>query len=151
MRSDLVALLAEFNGSIDAANLADAAVTAAKVSAQEAWREVGATSQPAFQNSWANLPSGSGGGTVTAFFKDHLGLVHIKGIVTSGPPNQAIFTLPAGYRHADTNPWQGYVQTDGGQALVSIASDGTVKVNVDKTGGGWVLLNGAVSPWRGEQ
>lgn len=61
----------------------------------EPWHVVGATGEPAFQNSWVNF-----GGTypVAAYRKDPNGMVEIKGTVKSGTISNAIFTLPAGYR-----------------------------------------------------
>jgi len=67
----------------------------------EVWHEVGATSEPAFTNSWVNL----GGGSATAAFKKDVGgNVHIKGLVKSGVVGAGtpIFTLPAGYRPGAT-------------------------------------------------
>jgi hypothetical protein len=61
----------------------------------EAWHEIGAAGQPAFQNSWINEdPTGE---VTAAFYKDPFGVVHLKGLVTGGS-NATIFTLPAGYR-----------------------------------------------------
>jgi hypothetical protein len=84
----------------------------------EAWREVGATGQPAFQNSWVN----AAGGETAAFYKDALGIVHLKGFIGSGTINAVAFTLPEGYRPAanlqfaaPSNSAFGYfdVQSDG--------------------------------------
>lgn len=65
----------------------------------EPWREVGATGQPAFLNSWSNQ---GGGEETVAFYKDAFGRVWLKGYATratngSGVP---IFNLPVGYRPA---------------------------------------------------
>lgn len=64
----------------------------------KAWREVGATNQPAFENSWVNYNTASFYGA--AFYKDALGFVHLRGLVKSGTVGTgfAIFTLPTGYR-----------------------------------------------------
>jgi hypothetical protein len=60
----------------------------------EEWREVGATGQPAFTNSWAN----SGGADETAaFYRDATGIVRLKGSIHSGTLGTAAFTLPSGY------------------------------------------------------
>lgn len=66
----------------------------------EAWHEVGAAGQPAFQGGWTNFGSGF---TTMAFAKDSAGFVHLKGTVTGGAFFPAIvFTLPAGYRPAQS-------------------------------------------------
>lgn len=56
---------------------------------------VGAVGEPAFENSWVNY----GGGYATAgFYRDVLGVVHLKGLLKSGTGANAMFTLPVGYR-----------------------------------------------------
>jgi hypothetical protein len=66
---------------------------------QENWKEVGTAGAPAFQNSWTNYgaPYNAAG-----FFKDSLGIVHLKGLIKNGALgfDKTIFTLPAGYRPA---------------------------------------------------
>lgn len=66
------------------------------IDADENWHIVGATGEPAFQNSWTNV----GGDTIapTAFRKDAEGVVHIIGYVTGGGGATYIFTLPIRYR-----------------------------------------------------
>lgn len=61
----------------------------------EAWHEVGAAGEPAFQNSWVNESPTTE--TTAAFYKDPFGVIHLKGLITGGT-NSTIFTLPAGYR-----------------------------------------------------
>jgi len=63
----------------------------------EAWHEVGATGQPAFQNGWTNF---GGGYSTMAFAKDSAGFVHLKGTMSAGTFSVPAFTLPAGYRPA---------------------------------------------------
>jgi hypothetical protein len=80
----------------------------------EAWHEVGTPGEPGFQTTcqpggcvpaWVNYGYGAGYNT-TGFYRDPLGIVHIKGVVRSvfatGAPCHAwdIFSLPAGYRPA---------------------------------------------------
>jgi hypothetical protein len=64
----------------------------------EAWHVVGAVGQPAFENGWVNY---GGGYASAAFYKDSLGVVHLKGLVKSGTVGTSIFQLPAGYRPAE--------------------------------------------------
>jgi len=61
----------------------------------EGWHEVGAPGEVGFQNGWANAP---GPFETAAFYKDHEGVVHLKGYVSGG--TGAIFQLPAGYQLA---------------------------------------------------
>jgi hypothetical protein len=75
------------------------AVVNAKVDAitqPEAFHIVDTAGEPPFQNGWHNF----GGSFSTAgFFKDALGIVHLKGNITGGTGNgTTAFTLPEGYR-----------------------------------------------------
>ena len=100
--------------------------------AAEAWREVGAPGQPAFNNNincfWDNFDANF---NTSAFLRDRFGFVHLKGIVDANNQQFAcgdstngidsrIFTLPAGYRPAKrevhvtlTNNALGRVAVDG--------------------------------------
>ena len=64
------------------------------LAAPEAFHEIGAAGEPSFQNSWVNDDPASASG---AFYKDPLGIVHLKGVLKSGT-NGDIFFLPVGYR-----------------------------------------------------
>jgi hypothetical protein len=81
---------AERAGSADEANTAD---TAKSLAPPEPWHEVGVPGEPPFLNGWQDV--GSGEETV-AFFKDHEGVVHLRGFAKSG--SGAVFQLPPGYR-----------------------------------------------------
>jgi hypothetical protein len=66
------------------------------------WRVVGALFQPQFQYGWHNYaPSTT---ETAAFYKDALGVIHLKGSVSGGSLAGVIFTLPVGYRPA-RNLW----------------------------------------------
>ena len=94
------------NGQVKSADAADNGLTGTDIKestlgpvpaleAAEPWHEVGAAGEPAFQNGYSN----SGGGFETAaFYKDHEGVVHLKGNVTG--VSATIFQLPAGNRPA---------------------------------------------------
>src|SRR5689334_8472746 len=56
----------------------------------EAWHEIGAAGQPAFENGWVNESPTTE--TTAAFYKDPFGVIHLKGLITSGT-NNTIFTL----------------------------------------------------------
>lgn len=65
-------------------------------SESEPYHEVGSPGEPGFQNGWANVDSGF---STAAFYKDPLGVVHLKGDIDNATDdNTAAFTLPPGYR-----------------------------------------------------
>lgn len=66
----------------------------------EAWHLVGAPGEPQFQNGWEGFESASLLESV-AFFKDHEGIVHLKGQATRATSASGlIFALPPGFRPA---------------------------------------------------
>ncbi len=81
----------------DRAVAADSAARAGGLVAPEAYRVVGAPGNPGFENGCGNVgaPYGS-----AAFFKDHEGMVHLRGAVTCSGTSQPAFLLPPGYRPA---------------------------------------------------
>jgi hypothetical protein len=80
------------------ANLRQQVADLAVAISPEAQRFVGAAGQPAFTNSWVNFDSVRPVG-----FYRHLGRVYLTGVAKSGTVGAAIFTLPAGYRPAETD------------------------------------------------
>ena len=107
----------------------------------EAWHEIGAGGEPAFQNSWVNYGESAPYGTYpnAGFYKDPSGRVHLRGVVKSGSVgNYAIFTLPAGYRPSGLMSFMGWSGSGAGFALVQ--DDGNVK-----------LLTGYNSDWSLDQ
>lgn len=107
--SRFATIVSVINGNLDAANLAnnavttpkianlavtegkvaDKAITPGKLSDQPAWIV------PTFLNAWVNH---SAQYNSAGYYKDSLGIVHLKGLVKSGTIGAAIFNLPAGYR-----------------------------------------------------
>ena len=83
--------------SATSAKSASSASVANSLAPPEAWHEVGAPGEPAFQTGWENL--GSPEHENAAFFKDHEGIVHLKGSVKAGGSGP-IFQLPPGFRPA---------------------------------------------------
>ncbi len=70
------------------------AQTANALAQPEAWHVVGAPGEPSFMNSWATVH-----GTAVqavAFYEDHEGVVHLKGIAGEGT-GLAMFHLPPGF------------------------------------------------------
>jgi len=87
----------------------------------ETWHVVGASGEPAFENSWTN----EGSTWQVARFRKDNGVVHVQGLVHNGTVNTAVFTLPLGYRPEKHLLWGG----EGGAALHSrldVQSDGKV-------------------------
>jgi hypothetical protein len=121
-------------GSASTAGSADTANTASNLAPGEAFHEVGAPGEPAFENGCTNL-SGSTRNTV-GFYKDHEGVVHLKGWVSCPGTDIAAFQLPEGYRPA----------TGKALALVGAATggDGQTTYNVNGSGLG-SSVDGAVA------
>jgi hypothetical protein len=66
----------------------------------EAWHLVGAPGEPQFENGWEDFEPASQLEPV-AFFKDHEGIVHLKGrAMRSTSGSNLIFVLPPGFRPA---------------------------------------------------
>ena len=91
--------------------------------------------QPSFMNGWVNY---NGGYQTAAFYKDALGIVHLKGLVTGGTfgAETAIFQLPVGYRPS----LRLLIANQSNQTIgrVDVRADGYVIANV---GSGWFSLD----------
>ncbi len=83
-------------GTVPSANLANVANSANSLAPLEDWHLVGAPGEPGFLGSWENGPAPDG--SPAAFFKDHEGIVHLRGMVTGA--GLFVFQLPPGYRPA---------------------------------------------------
>ncbi|HEX6229041.1 MAG TPA: hypothetical protein VFZ41_06205 [Solirubrobacterales bacterium] len=81
--------------TVPTANAASTANIANSLAPAEGWHEVGAPGEPGFENLFKNVGEGY---STAAFFKDHEGVVHLKGALFVGVPDTAAFTLPPGYR-----------------------------------------------------
>jgi hypothetical protein len=81
-------------GTVPTANTAEVANS---LTPAEPWHVVGTPGEPAFQNSWV---SESKEGQTVAFYKDQVGVVHLRGIAADGTPEKTIFALPLGFRPA---------------------------------------------------
>jgi hypothetical protein len=68
------------------------------ITKSEAFHLVGTAGEPPFQNGWQNFGSGY---SEAGFFKDALGVVHLKGTIYGGTNGTTAFTLPEGYRPAE--------------------------------------------------
>lgn len=83
---------------------------------------------PTFQNSWVNY--GSPWATA-AYYKDAVGVVHLRGLVKNGTSMSTIFTLPAGYRPQASIRFA--VDSSGAFGSVYVQNDGQVVMAVGST------------------
>lgn len=74
-----------------------------------------------FQNAWADFGAPF---NPTGYFKDPFGIIHLRGTIASGTINTAAFTLPAGYRPANTERIG--VNSNDAMGRLHINSTGTV-------------------------
>lgn len=91
----------------------------------ENWHNVGATSEPAFQNSWVN---NGGGFAAASFMKDYIGFVHLRGVVKSGTAGSVVFSLPAGYRPSSTELF--IVDANDAVGRITVFASGDVQVTI---------------------
>ena len=144
--------------SVNATDLANQAVTPVKIKAPEAWHQVGAasTSQDlcadpsktavfcSFSGDFGPEPwHNYGGGFATVgFYKDQLGIVHLKGLVGGplhdiglSPRVMPIFRLPTAYRPANQRVFPTVGRDVEGQEVaqgrVDVQPDGLVVLEVD--------------------
>jgi hypothetical protein len=109
-------LVATIN-NLDTANLADRAVTAVKIEAQQAWQSLG-------------TPTGFSSGTLY-YSKDSLGRVHLRGdlltvAASNIPANTTLATLPAGYRPVSTQYFPITSVTNGPTSQCYITAAGVI-------------------------
>jgi hypothetical protein len=85
---------------------------------------VGATGQPAFQNSWVNFDTTTFHGL--RFWRDPVGVVHLEGLIKSGVVPSVVFTLPNGYLPINGHTFT--VISNGAIGRVDVAPTGNVVV-----------------------
>ena len=91
------------------------------LSRPEDWTDV------SFQNSWDNFAGAA------SYYKDPLGVVHIRGHVDTGSSATVAFTLPTGYR-IEQNAYFTCVGVSGAAGnFLYIQTDGTVTVTRSST------------------
>jgi hypothetical protein len=83
----------------------------------EEWREV-----TTFTNSWVNHTAVTQ--ESAAFYRDALGIVHLKGLIKSGTITASAFTLPEGYRPPLTKRFA--CPSAGAFGQCDVGADGTV-------------------------
>jgi len=87
-------------GTVPSATHASAADTASALAPLEATHLVGAPGQPPFENGSSQAVEAGINLPAVGFYKDHEGIVHLTGVVKTGPERSTIFTLPPGFRPA---------------------------------------------------
>lgn len=124
IRLAYVLVPATFTGPfVNATHILDARV-AYEDGTADRWHSIGATGEPAFQNSWVN--DTASGFQVTQYRK--VGdVVEVRGAVESGTATSTIFTLPVGYRPPDDLGFQGSSGATGAAAIL-VAPSGNVSV-----------------------
>lgn len=79
------------------------------------------TAAVSFTNSWTDF----GAPFETAgYYKDSASVVHLKGVIKSGVIGSSAFTLPAGFRPANTEIFA--VVSNGALGRLDVLNDGTV-------------------------
>lgn len=89
---------------------------------------------PTMLNGWVNYDTSWAS---AGYYKDSLGIVHLRGLVKNGTAGSTIFTVPAGYRIAQ--PSHGATASNGGYAEYNIFTDGRVQHRGTNTG--WFSLD----------
>lgn len=84
--------------SSQTAQSAQYAQLAGTLAVPQPWHLAGAPGEPEFEAGWGNVPYDEGHGQTAAFFKDHEGLVHLRGYITGGVNETSAFQLPVGHR-----------------------------------------------------
>ena len=110
------------------------------MAASEAFHLVGATGEPAFQHSWQDGLNPAD--EPLSFYKDREGIVHLRGSIYGGPPNNVIFQLPSGYRPASGKFafLTAACECSTGQTTILAIAGSGFAANVD---GGVSVLNGS--------
>jgi len=79
--------------------IAQTANVANSLAPSEGWHEIGAPGEPGFLSGWENQKS-KGTTETAAFYQDRVGIVHLRGMVSSGK-EPLVFRLPPGFRPAN--------------------------------------------------
>lgn len=132
---------------VPSANTANSAKTASTVAVSERFHEVGKGGEPPFQNGCSSATSGIPAQDYepVGFYKDKLGVVHLKGLLQCSTMGVAAFKLPAGYRPANNRVWAQLVFCSGctgNSAPLNILGAGT---NPNGATDGAVLPAGTLS------
>lgn len=96
---------------------------------------------PELQNGWVN----NGGSYATAgYYKDDLGIVHIKGLIKSGSTaaESTIFNLPIGYRPNQERLFRAIANNGSNDVLARVNIDGSGNVKFETGANSWLSLDG---------
>lgn len=119
------------SNSVITSKILNGAVTAAKIEPQPAWQTV------TYLNGFSRYSTATDWGDVQ-YYKDSLGMVHMKGLIKGGSINAGMFQLPVGYR-----PVHNYI-------FVQMSNDAICRVDImpdgyaiPRTGfnAAWISLN----------
>lgn len=113
---------------IDASTLGlvPTAETANALSTPEPWHVVGAPGEPSFEPGWESKfspvdPS-------VAFYRDHEGVVHLRGVATGGMASGAVFRLPLGFRPTSGKVFSFPVPCAGSGGSCSTVNVGSISI-----------------------
>lgn len=115
-------------------------VTSNMIETQQAWIP------PTLLNSWVNYSTDVGTYSIAGYYKDSLGIVHLRGLIKDGTINASAFTLPVGYRPQHRLIISALSANVQGE--VRIQADGAV-IPYDPSTDTWVSLDGI--SFRGDQ
>lgn len=89
------------------------------ITVQEAWKT------PTLVNNWSNYELGF---NPCGYWKDSFGVVHLRGLVKNGAIGSVLFTLPTGYRPANTEgfPVLRFIATGTEIGRVDVSNSGVV-------------------------
>lgn len=90
---------------------------------------------PSFLNSWVNYDTTYND---AGYFKDTVGVVHLRGLVKNGTIGTAIFTLPAGYRPIRRQLFT--TSSNGALGRCDVEANGNVLANAGNNA--WFSLDG---------
>ena len=90
---------------------------------------------PALLNAWVNFGSGL---ATCQYMKDSMGFVHLKGLVKNGVIGTVLFTLPVGYRPAETQHFGTASDNAYGQTVIYNTGD----IFLDRGTNVWVTISG---------
>lgn len=97
---------------------------------------------PPMTNSWVTYDADPGGWSAPGYMRDHMGFVHLRGLIKSGTVGAAAFTLPVGYRPTVHDLLIGTI-SNGAVGRVKVASTGAVTPE-SPSSNVWVALDGLV-------
>ena len=100
---------------------------------------------PTLLNGWVNY---GGINDTVAYFKDSLGMIHLKGFISGGTLGVSAFPLPVGYRPLLAATFATVANNAIG--AITVTSSGGVIMGANGLGTGWFSLS-SIPPFRAEQ